>query len=157
MHLHLGQRNRGCYVEGMTTTELSTAHGMTIVAATDGSRAGAAAVRFAASLTRLDPLSELIVLNVEGGPSSPSARRVLDLARRQLRAHPGRVRLEPVHAAEAAGVPEAISRAGDRFDADLIVVGSEARDTLNEWVVGGTALRLIYLAKRPVTVVRAPP
>jgi hypothetical protein len=37
-----------------------------------------------------------------------------------------------------------------------VVVGSEGRDTLDEWVVGGTALRLIYVARRPVTVVRAP-
>jgi len=36
------------------------------------------------------------------------------------------------------------------------VVGSEGRDTLSEWVLGGTALRLIYVAHRPVTVVRAP-
>lgn len=140
----------------MTTMETSPTAGITIVAATDGSRAGTAAVRFAARLAAVDPLSELIVLSVDPGPSSDAARRVLDLARRQLRAHPGRVRLEPVDAARAAGVPEAISRAADRFDADLIVVGSEGRDSLNEWIVGGTALRLIYLARRPVTVVRPP-
>jgi nucleotide-binding universal stress UspA family protein len=53
-------------------------------------------------------------------------------------------------------VPEAISREADRARADLVVIGSEGRDSLNEWVVGGTALRLIYVARRPVTVVRAP-
>ena len=42
------------------------------------------------------------------------------------------------------------------MDFDLVVVGSEGRDTLNEWVVGGVALRLIYVARRPVTVVRPP-
>jgi nucleotide-binding universal stress UspA family protein len=40
--------------------------------------------------------------------------------------------------------------------ADLVVVGSEGRDTLSEWVVGGNALRLIYLARCPVVVVRPP-
>ena len=53
-------------------------------------------------------------------------------------------------------VPEAISRAADRLQADLVVVESEGRDSLTESVVGGTALRLIYVARRPVTVVRAP-
>ena len=52
-------------------------------------------------------------------------------------------------------VPEAISREADKLKADLVVVGSEGRDTLSEWVLGGTALRLIYVAHRPVTVVRA--
>ena len=51
---------------------------------------------------------------------------------------------------------EVISREADKLKADLVVVGSEGRDTLSEWVLGGTALRLIYVAHRPVTVVRAP-
>jgi nucleotide-binding universal stress UspA family protein len=58
--------------------------------------------------------------------------------------------------ASADEVPEAISRQADRIKADLVVIGSEGRDTLKEWVVGGTALRLIYVARQPVTVVRAP-
>jgi len=53
-------------------------------------------------------------------------------------------------------VPEVISRQADRYRADIVVVGSEGRDTMDEWVVGGTALRLIYVARRPVAVVRAP-
>jgi nucleotide-binding universal stress UspA family protein len=129
---------------------------MTIVVATDGSPASMAALRFAARLAASGPSGELIVLNVDGRLSSESPSRVLDLARRELRAHPGRVRLEPLTARAAADVPETISRAADRLGADLIVVGSEGRDTLNEWVVSGTALRLLYLARRPVTVVRAP-
>ena len=40
--------------------------------------------------------------------------------------------------------------------ADLVVVGSEGRDTLSEWVLGGVALRLVYVSRRPVTVVRPP-
>ena len=56
----------------------------------------------------------------------------------------------------ADDVPEAISRQADRLRADLVAVGSEGRDSLTEWVVVGTALRLIYVARRPVTVVRAP-
>jgi len=53
-------------------------------------------------------------------------------------------------------VPEVICRQADRIGANLVVVGSEGRDTLEDWAVGGTALRLLYLSRRPVTVVRAP-
>ncbi len=53
-------------------------------------------------------------------------------------------------------IPEAIARTSERLKADMVIVGSEGRDTLREWVVGGVALRLIYLATRPVTVVRPP-
>ena len=55
-----------------------------------------------------------------------------------------------------APVPETISREADRLKADLVVVGSEGRDTLSEWVLGGVALRLVYVSRRPVTVVRPP-
>jgi len=38
----------------------------------------------------------------------------------------------------------------------MLVIGSEGRETLSEWVLGGVALRLIYVSRRPVTVVRPP-
>ncbi len=55
-----------------------------------------------------------------------------------------------------APVPETISREADRLKADLVVVGSEGRDSLTEWVLGGVALRLVYVSRRPVAVVRPP-
>jgi len=125
----------------------------TILSATDGSRAGTAAVRFAARLASCESSSELIVVTV--GHGSLDSRHVLDGARRRFRAHAGRIRFENIDAETYAEVPDAISRAADRIRADLIVVGSEGRETLQEWVVGGTALRLIYISRRPVTVVRA--
>jgi nucleotide-binding universal stress UspA family protein len=134
-----------------------------ILVATDGSKAGNAAVRFAAKLANGNSRSRLIVLTVDSnaaarestGPpdSHPEAERVLAGASRQLRGRRARFQRVP---ARADQVPEAISREADRVKADLVVIGSEGRDSLDERVVGGTALRLIYVARRPVTVVRAP-
>ncbi len=139
---------------------------MKIVVATDGSRASAAAVKFAAKLAGANSGGELVVLTVDPGAASASparsgrslseAERVLKGAARQVRTGGSRARFQVVPARRADEVPEAISREADRLKADVIVVGSEGRESLNEWVVGGTALRLIYVAQRPVTVVRAP-
>ena len=130
---------------------------MRILVATDGSPAGIAAVKFGAKLTRPD--GQLIVLTVEtnGGAPHPGsdAQKVLKSAARHLR-NGHDTQFHVVRARRADEVPEAISREADRLRADMVVVGSEGRDTLDEWVVGGTALRLIYVARRPVTVVRAP-
>ena len=138
---------------------------MKILVATDGSRAGLAAVRFASSLAAQQNDGELIVLTVCPGPADDGngqellrrAERVLaDAARQTRRRGSPSSRYELIHSRSADEVPEAISRQADRLRADLVVVGSEGRESLNEWVVGGTALRLIYVARRPVTVVRAP-
>ena len=139
---------------------------MKVLVATDGSRAGLAALRFASSLLagRDD---ELVVLAVYGSAAKAGsgigglerfqARRVLDDAARVLgRAGASPARFELLLARASDDVPEVICRQADRTRAGLIVVGSEGRDSLAEWVVGGTALRLIYLSRRPVTVVRPP-
>jgi nucleotide-binding universal stress UspA family protein len=123
---------------------------MRILAATDGSRAGNAAVRFASQLLGGSGRGSLVVLTVQADdePPLPAQGR-----------HPGdhgSARHLVVRARHADEVPEVISREADRLRADLIVVGSEGRESLAEWVVGGTALRLIYVSRRPVTVVRAP-
>jgi nucleotide-binding universal stress UspA family protein len=137
---------------------------MKIVVATDGSPASVAAVKFAAKLADSDANTELIILTVDShlAPDSSSkaahspadAQRVLKGAARHVREN--RARFQVVAARRADEVPEAISREADRLKADVIVVGSAGRESLEEWVVGGTALRLIYVARRPVTVVRAP-
>ena len=141
---------------------------MRILVATDGSRAGLAAVRFGMRLAGEDGSRHLTVLTVYAGPETGLAaaqgsaekryaERVLERASREVsrRGSPP-ARFELVRARNADEIPEAISRTADRLQADLVVVGSEGRDSLREWVVGGTALRLIYVARRPVTVVRAP-
>lgn len=150
---------------------------MKILVATDGSRGGVAAVRFAARLASRDHGSELVILTIEkskaaeppteagrrgkvsslpGGSQERSAQQILDGAARDLARRGVHARFCYVSADGRTPVPEAISREADRIKADLVVVGSEGRDTLNEWVVGGVALRLIYVARRPVTVVRPP-
>ena len=151
---------------------------MKILVATDGSRGGAAAVKFAARLASADNGSELVILTIakpEAESSSPpakapvepgapavrvlnpaSAQKILDGAVRDAQRSGANASFRFVTADGRTPVPEAISREADRLKADLVVVGSEGRDTLNEWVLGGTALRLIYVARRPVAVVRPP-
>ncbi len=84
------------------------------------------------------------------------AENSLAAAARTLRRTGVPADLHVVGARPQESIPEAIRRESDRMKADLVVIGSEGRDTLREWVVGGVALRLIYLATRPVTVVRPP-
>jgi nucleotide-binding universal stress UspA family protein len=141
---------------------------MRILAATDGSRGSSAALRFAARLVARDPKSELVILTVArpiaetGEKEVPSdgmrrrAEKVLEAAARQMRGQPVQVQYRFVSARPSSPVPETISREAERLKADLVVIGSEGRDTLNEWVLGGTALRLVYVSRRPVTVVRPP-
>ena len=139
---------------------------MKILVATDGSRAAFAAVKFAARLAESNPNAELVVVTVDstadkGTPTnaqgSPDAvERVLKEAAKQVGESKAHARFLVAAAHSADEIPQAISREADRLDADVIVVGSEGRDSLREWIVGGTALRLIYVARRPVTVVRAP-
>lgn len=133
---------------------------MKILVATDGSRGGAEALRFAKRLAKGNPDFHLEVIIVEGGdgadPSSKAeARAIVRTAVRTLANGGVRARFRTVKGKPGA-VPEAICRESERLKADLVVVGSEGRDTLHEWVVGGVALRLIYLSRRPVTVVRPP-
>ncbi|HEY7573646.1 MAG TPA: universal stress protein [Thermoanaerobaculia bacterium] len=138
---------------------------MRILAATDGSRGGTAAVRFAARLAAGHDDGELIVLTVArptpGAPEEPgalrgNAERILESAARRARRDKARAQYRLVATRPGTPIPETISREADRLKADLVVVGSEGRDTLNEWVLGGTALRLVYVSRRPVTVVRPP-
>ena len=142
---------------------------MKVMVATDGSPAGSAALKFGARLARLDPSVALTVVTVSpqdrasgpsaAGSSRPSpapADRAMSSAARTLSREGVRAALERVGLRPSEAIPDAISRHADRLRADLVVVGSEGRDTLGEWVVGGVALRLIYVARRPVVVVRAP-
>ena len=131
---------------------------MKIIVATDGSRGGMAAVRFGARLASRDPGAQLVLLTIDTravrGPAHPAPDDVLSKATQEVRdlGISDRCRSLALHSRRE--VPEAISALADRLRADLIVIGSEGRDTLAEWVVGGVALRLIYVARRPVVVVR---
>jgi len=140
---------------------------MRIVVATDGSRGGCAAVKFATRLASRDPDTDLIILTIgqplpAGDGSDGDGAAVADIQSRfRAREKTGAVGGIPVRyrfvpAKPQTGIPETISREADRLKADMLVIGSEGRDTLSEWVLGGVALRLIYVARRPVTVVRPP-
>jgi nucleotide-binding universal stress UspA family protein len=146
---------------------------MTILVATDGSRGGDAALRFASRFASRGG-ARLVVLTVgccgedlSGPPTAAERRaleekherramRILDSVSRGARSAGGPAEFRFVVARRPDQIPETIARESDRIKADLVVVGSEGRDTLQEWVVGGVALRLIYVASRPVTVVRPP-
>lgn len=134
-----------------------------VLVATDGSRGSAAALRFAADLAAA-PSAALTVITVAGvhagecvpAPPPDRASKALASAARTLRRAGVAADLRVVDALPCESVPEAIRRESERLHADLVVVGSEGRDTLREWVVGGVALRLLYLASRPVAVIRPP-
>jgi nucleotide-binding universal stress UspA family protein len=131
-----------------------------------------AALRFGARFVSCDPTMALTVINIgrDGqatlhGDTGDVKRRAderrrahnaINAAERELRRLGVRGSVRIVSPRRSEPIPEAISREADRMKADLIVVGSEGRDTLREWVVGGVALRLIYVARRPVAVVRPP-
>ena len=141
---------------------VSAARKRRVLVATDGSRGSDAALRFAVDLAGCSGIA-LTVITVAGEKRGPGAQealkrgeRLLAAAARALRRSGVPADLHVVGARPHESIPEAIRRESDRLKADLVVVGSEGRDTLREWVVGGTALRLIYLATRPVTVVRPP-
>jgi nucleotide-binding universal stress UspA family protein len=128
-------------------------------------------VKFAARLASRDPGTELIILTI-GQPvpaevgdcvDCPQPPEVESIERGRFRVRekkseiagvPARYRFVP--ARPQSGIPETISREADRLKADMLVIGSEGRDTLSEWVLGGVALRLIYVTRRPVLVVRPP-
>jgi nucleotide-binding universal stress UspA family protein len=137
---------------------------MKILAATDGSRGGNAAVQFAARLAAGRDDAQLIVVTIArpaGGSDRIDgwrrhAEKILEAAARRARQPEGHAQYRLVTTRPGAPIPDAISREADRVKADLVVVGSEGRDTLNEWALGGTALRLVFVSRRPVTVVRPP-
>ena len=122
-------------------------------------------MRFAARLIATDPEGELVVLTVaRDDPKAPGAEdgvkaraeKILQRAARRLKDRAVKAEFRVIAPRIGTPVPEAISREAERIKADLVVVGSEGRDTINEWVLGGTALRLVYVSNRPVTVVRPP-
>jgi nucleotide-binding universal stress UspA family protein len=144
---------------------------MKVLVATDGSRAGMAAIRFAAKLGGTRPVVlTVITIGLDGdapyypAPGSPTdksneqwrAARALGSAERELARLKVHGDVRPFSSLSADAIPEAIAREARRAKADLVVVGSEPREDLREWVLGGLALRLIYIVQRPVAVIRPP-
>ena len=119
---------------------------MKLLVATDGAAGAMAALRFAARLAGCSRPVKLTVITF-GKKADGSATRELG----RLRVH-GDVRPFSPRAEEP--IAEAIAREAERLKADLVIVGSEPRDGLREWVLGGLALRLMYVVQRPVAVIR---
>ena len=151
----------------------------TILVATDGSRGGRAAVRFAARLAgamRSARVQAILIgttlrnsiLGTSGVPFPYSAlaemqkeerrvaERILASADREFRKRGLRSQVRYVVPKDLAPVATAILREADRIDADLIVVGSQGHGALRHWMLGSVATRLTHAAARPVTVVHPP-
>lgn len=146
---------------------------MKIIAATDGSRTSAAAVRFAghiASASRgtltvvtVGQLSPRVVQEGAGSNAVSafesvelrSVRAALDKARRETRRVAVPVHCEYLAAKRLEPFGETISRAADRLGADLTVVGNGGGTPLSRWLLGSVANRLVHVARGPVAVVRA--
>ena len=144
---------------------------LNIIAATDETRAGLAAVKFAtqvasASKARLSTLTvgELAPRIVERGPGRRrlsgyegselrAVRAALENARRETR-RVAASHSDYVSARWDEPFAATISRVADRRGADLIVVGSRGGTPLRRWLLGSIANRLLHLARVPVAVVR---
>jgi nucleotide-binding universal stress UspA family protein len=150
-----------------------------ILVATDGSRGGSAAVRFAARLAgamRSARVHAILVgtamrdsiFGTSGVPFPNTAlpemvkeekRRAeitLAAAAREFRKHGLRPQVRYIAPRDLAPVATAILREADRIDADLIVVGSAGHGGLSRWMLGSVANRLTRAASRPVAVIHPP-
>ncbi len=136
-----------------------------VLAATDGSAHGEAAVVTGARLSQragaaLDVLTVIEPLRLPVGYAPPEDLRAPEYRERlrseareradaQLRAVDDRP--EDAEILVEEGIPAAvIGRTGDERRADLIVVGAHPRPTLQRFLVGSTAERVLRLAHRPM-------
>jgi len=154
----------------------SRRRGMKIVVATDGSRGGRAAVRFAAGLARklesasveilvVGTLRRDAILGVSGAPfpvlvlpemerrERRAAESILARADREISARGVVVRRRFLAPRDLAPVAEVVAREAGRLRADLVVVGSQGRSALPGLVLGSVALKLMHRCPCPVVVV----
>lgn len=149
---------------------------MKILVATDGSRAGDSAVRFAAGLAASCRGGRLIAITVGALPARrfdrgarlryglPSAmeerdrlwaEKTLERARKEGKRLRASTRCAYVGTAQLELTAATIARAADREKADLVVVGSGGGSELARWALGSITYRLVHVARRPIAVVRA--
>jgi nucleotide-binding universal stress UspA family protein len=150
---------------------------MRFLVATDGSRGGRAAVRFAARAAKACPSSEIVVVTVGAlrrellfaHPDVPAgltlwpelekqerslAARVLRDAAKDLRHCAAKARFRFVESRRLGPVADAIAREADREKADLVVVGTEGHGAVQTFALGSVSARLLHISRRPVAVVR---
>ena len=152
---------------------------MRLLAATDGSRGGNAAVRAACEFARalrsarvevvtVGTLMRQIILGTGGAPfpltglpelqglERRQAASILGAAARALKKARVKGSTRLLVPRDLSPVAETILREGERMRADVIVVGNEGRGAVRELALGSVALRLLNLSKRPVLIVRPP-
>ena len=148
-----------------------------ILAATDGSRGSAAAIRLAASLVRrarrgrLEALtvgtlrrdlamafSSAVLAFVPYGELQETERRtaarILQQAARAARAGGARVKLRFLEPRSSRPIAELLALEARRTGVHLVVVGTEGRGTIARWALGSVTERLLSASRRPVLVVR---
>jgi nucleotide-binding universal stress UspA family protein len=146
---------------------------MKILAATDGRRTSAAALRFALRLASsargsLDVVTVSEIPREIVGPEPVprrlsafekserrSVRAALERARRECRRATVRVRFAYAPSRGYEPFAETISREARRADANLVVVGSRGGTAASRWLLGSIANRLVHTTRVPVAVVRA--
>jgi nucleotide-binding universal stress UspA family protein len=143
-----------------------------ILAAVDGSEAGAAGLREALRLAKSEA-AELFVVHVvnEAVPYSPLAgapptklfdlmldagRRVLQQAQDEAQRAGVRAQTVLVEHADRGAAGGILSQAG-RLDADLLVLGTHGRRGLTRALLGSDAEEVVRRAGAPVLLVRAGP
>lgn len=141
---------------------------MRILVATDGSRAGAAAARFALDIAAAShgtliafTVESLLPLNWRGrvdrfeAAAQRAAQTTLERIRREASRRGVPVGVESVRAPRLELVAETIARTANRLRGDLVVVGSHGGGPLTRWALGSIANRLVHASSRPVAVVRS--
>ena len=146
-----------------------------ILVATDGSRAAAKAVRFAASLTSAVPGARLVILTVSTLTADLAltglgivralgllpeleradrriADRILRDAAKQARLGK-RATLRYYRPARRLFAAKAILEEGKRQRADVIVLGRTGRSAVGDVLMGSVAQRVLTLASQPVVLV----
>jgi len=138
-----------------------------VVAATDFSPSGDAAVRHAFSMLGAGGFLELLHVGPMHGPPSAPVAAYTEAQRADAEAQL-RARIPAglasygldvhVHVIDAERAGEGICQAAERLGADAIVVGTHGKTgALAAVLLGSVAMEVLRHSTRPVTVVRAPP
>src|SRR5438309_58943 len=132
----------------------------TILVALDGSQAAENAVPYVTTVARATR-SRLILLAAvaegegwrggNGDDNNLTARAYLDSIRQRLAPA-----IEAPAEARVVNAPpaQAILDAADETDVDLIAMTMHGRTGLKDWLLGGTATKVVHASRRPVLVVR---
>ena len=132
----------------------------TILVALDGSPAAESVLPFVTTIARATRARLILIAAVaegegwrggNGDDDNLSARAYLDSIRERLApAIEAPIEARVVNAPPA----QAILDAADETDVDLIAMTMHGRTGLKDWLLGGTATKVVHASRRPVLVVR---